>query len=101
MPYIELHAHSHYSFLDGASSPAELAARAAELGMPALALTDHQGLYGAIQHREACRAAGIQPIYGAEITLAPERRAGRALFGRAAATAGASVTWKRIASNSG
>ncbi|MCB0217069.1 MAG: DNA polymerase III subunit alpha [Chloroflexi bacterium] len=90
MPYIELHAHSHYSFLDGASSPAELAARAAELGMPALALTDHQGLYGAIQHREACRAAGIQPIYGAEITLAPERRAGRALFGRAAATAGAS-----------
>ncbi len=82
MAYIELHAHSHFSFLDGASSPAELAARAAELDMPALALTDHQGLYSAIRHREACRAAGIRPIYGAEITLAPEARPARAVFGQ-------------------
>jgi len=46
--YAELHCHSHYSFLDGASPPEDLAQRAAELGQPALALTDRQGLYGAV-----------------------------------------------------
>ena len=75
-PYVELHCHSHFSFLDGASSPAELAARAAELGMPALALTDHQGVYGAVQLREACREQGIAPVYGAEVSLAPDAPAG-------------------------
>ncbi|MBK6768887.1 MAG: error-prone DNA polymerase [Ardenticatenales bacterium] len=69
--YIELHAHSNYSFLDGASPPEALAARAAALGMPALALTDHQGLYGAVKFRNACRDVGIKAIYGAEITVAP------------------------------
>jgi len=67
--YIELHLHTHYSLLDGASAPGDLARRAAELGMPAMAVTDHQGLYGAIKFRGACRAAGIRPIYGAEVTL--------------------------------
>lgn len=75
-PYVELHCHSHFSFLDGASSPAELAARAAELGMPALALTDHQGVYGAVQLREACREQGILPVYGAEVDVAPDAAAG-------------------------
>ncbi len=67
--YVELHLHTHYSFLDGASAPADLAARAADLGMPALAITDHQGLYGAVKFRNACRDYGIQPIYGAEVAV--------------------------------
>ncbi len=82
--YIELHAHSNHSFLDGASPPEALVERAAALGMPALALTDHQGLYGAVKFRNACRAAGVAPIYGAEITLAPWPGGGRAAAGRAA-----------------
>ena len=68
--YIELHCHSHYSLLDGASSPQALLDRAAELGYPALALTDHNGLYGAIPFYLAARERGIRPIIGAEVTLA-------------------------------
>src|SRR6185437_710904 len=52
-PYVELHAHSAYSFLDGASLPEELAARAAELGYDALALTDHDGVYGSLEFAHA------------------------------------------------
>ena len=69
--YVELHAHSAYSFLDGASRPEELAARALELGYPALALTDHDGLYGSMEFARFARAHGLQPITGAELTLAP------------------------------
>jgi error-prone DNA polymerase len=68
--YAELHCHSHYSLLDGASAPEALAARAAELGLPALALTDHDGLYGAVAFWRAARALSVQPIIGAELTLA-------------------------------
>src|SRR5213080_288763 len=68
-PYVELHAHSAYSFLDGASLPEELAARAAELGYEALALTDHDGLYGSMEFAQAAKAFGIRPITGAEVTL--------------------------------
>jgi error-prone DNA polymerase len=68
--YIELHAHSNYSFLDGASSPHSLVAQATKHSMPALALTDHDGLYGMIQFILASREAGIQPIIGAELTMA-------------------------------
>lgn len=71
VPYVELHAHSGYSFLDGASHPEELVLRAVELGYPALALTDHQGLYGSMEFARAAREAGVQPITGAELTLAP------------------------------
>jgi error-prone DNA polymerase len=67
--YAELHCHSYFSFLDGASSPEELVARASELGLPALALTDHDGLYGAMRFQRAALAAGIKPIFGAEVTL--------------------------------
>ncbi|HET7035231.1 MAG TPA: error-prone DNA polymerase [Thermomicrobiaceae bacterium] len=67
--YVELHLHSAFSFLDGASLPEELVARAGELGYRALALTDHDGLYGAMEFARAARAAGIQPITGAELTL--------------------------------
>ncbi len=67
--YVELHAHSYYSLLDGASSPEALVAQAATLGMPALALTDHDAVYGAVSFVEAARQAGIKPILGAELTL--------------------------------
>ncbi|MBT8218071.1 MAG: PHP domain-containing protein, partial [Acidimicrobiia bacterium] len=62
--YAELHAHSNYSFLDGASWPAELVERAAELGYTALAVTDHDGFYGAVHFNEAARTAGLPAVYG-------------------------------------
>jgi error-prone DNA polymerase len=70
VPYIELHAHSSYSFLDGASLPEELAVSAAELGYPALALTDHDGVYGSLEFAHAAKHFGVRPITGAELTLA-------------------------------
>jgi len=70
MSYAELHAHSAYSFLDGASLPEELAVRAAELGYTALALTDHDGVYGSLEFAHAAKAVGLKPITGAETTLA-------------------------------
>ena len=78
--YAELHAHSAYSFLDGASSPAELAAAAAELGLEALALTDHDNVCGAMEFAHACAGIGVRPIHGAELTVVDEgaRRAGPA-----------------------
>src|SRR5881398_2807163 len=69
MSYVELHCHSSYSFLDGASLPEELAVRAAELGYEALALTDHEGLYGSLEFAHAAKAFGVRPITGAEVTL--------------------------------
>ena len=68
-PYVELHLHSAFSFLDGASLPAELVERAVELGYSALAVTDHNGLHGAMEFAQSAKAAGIQPITGAEVTL--------------------------------
>jgi error-prone DNA polymerase len=68
-PYVELHAHSAFSFLDGASAPEELAEQAAALGHPALALTDHDGLCGSLAFAHAARAAGVRPVTGAELTL--------------------------------
>ncbi|MGH3116479.1 MAG: DNA polymerase III subunit alpha [Gaiellales bacterium] len=70
MGYIELHAHSAYSFLDGASLPEELAVRAAELGYEALALTDHDGVFGSLEFAHAAKAFGVRPITGTEVTLA-------------------------------
>jgi len=69
VPYVELHCHSAYSFLDAASLPEELAARAAELGYEALALTDHDGVYGSLEFAHAAKAFGVRPITGAEVTL--------------------------------
>ncbi len=71
VPYAELHAHSNYSFLDGASHPEELATEAARLGLEALALTDHNGFYGVVRFAEAARAVGLPTVFGAEITLTP------------------------------
>jgi error-prone DNA polymerase len=66
---VELHAHSAYSFLDGTSLPEELAAAAAQLGYDALALTDHDGVYGSLEFAHACRHFGVRAITGAEVTL--------------------------------
>ncbi len=68
-PYVELHAHSGYSFLDGASHPEELVLRAAELGHVALALTDHDGLYGSMEFARAAHEAGLWPVTGVELTV--------------------------------
>jgi len=68
--YIELHCHSAYSFLDGASLPEQLALTAANLGYPALALTDHNGIYGAMAFAQEAKSLGLQAITGAEVTLA-------------------------------
>src|SRR5437879_542728 len=67
--YVELHCHSNFSFLDGAAHPEELVMLAAERGMPALALTDHGGLYGMVRHDTAARRAGVKPIFGCELTV--------------------------------
>jgi error-prone DNA polymerase len=72
--YAELHAHSNFSFLDGASHPEELVAEGARLGLNALALTDHDGLYGVVRFAEAARVAGLATVFGAELTLDLARR---------------------------
>jgi error-prone DNA polymerase len=69
LPYVELHAHSFYSLLDGASEPKELVRRAAELGIEALALTDHDAVYGVVPFSQAAKKQNVRPIFGAEITL--------------------------------
>jgi error-prone DNA polymerase len=69
MNYVHLHIHSQYSFLDGASSMDRLLEKAKALGMPALAITDHDRLTGAVKFYEKARALGIKPIIGAEVTL--------------------------------
>src|SRR3954463_1461852 len=69
MSYVELHCHSTFSFLDGASHPIELIAAAAQQGHRALALTDHDGIYGSMELAPAPEPRGIRPITGAEITL--------------------------------
>src|SRR5215212_1268716 len=67
--YAELHCHTNFSFLDGASAPDELAERGAELGLVGLAVTDHQGLYGVVRAQAAIEEAGLLPILGAELEL--------------------------------
>jgi error-prone DNA polymerase len=73
MTYTELHCHSAYSFLDGASLPEELAATALELGYRTLALTDHNGVHGSMEFAHAARGLGLRPIHGAELSLADGR----------------------------
>ena len=67
--YAELHAHSAFSFLDGASQPEDLAYEAARLGLTALALTDHDGLYGVVRFASAAREVGLPTVFGAELHL--------------------------------
>src|SRR5689334_23394790 len=69
VPYAELHTHSAYSFLDGASTPEELVEEAARLDLRAIALTDHDGLYGVVRFAEAARELDMQTVFGAELSL--------------------------------
>jgi error-prone DNA polymerase len=69
VPYAELHCHSNFSFLDGASHPEELVEEAVRLGLEALALTDHDGMYGVVRFAEAAGRLGMPAIFGAELTL--------------------------------
>src|SRR6266511_968634 len=68
-PFIHLSVRSYFSMKDGALSPEDLAIRAAELGMPAVALTDRDGLYGAARFADACRRVGVRPMFGATLTV--------------------------------
>ncbi len=74
VPYAELHCHSNFSFLDGASHPEELVEQACRLGLDALALTDHDGMYGVVRFAEAARAVGLATVFGAELTIGLTRR---------------------------
>ncbi len=69
MPYAELHAHSSFSVLDGASAPAELAEEAERLGLHALAITDHDGFYGIARFAEAAEHLQVATVFGAELSL--------------------------------
>lgn len=69
VPYAELHAHSSYSFLDGTSSPEELAEEAERLGLHALAITDHDGFYGIVRFAEAAENLQLKTVFGAELSL--------------------------------
>jgi error-prone DNA polymerase len=73
MPYVELHCHSAYSFLDGASQPEELLVAALRHGHGAIALTDHDSLSGSMEFAQGAKALGIKAIHGAEVTLDDER----------------------------
>ncbi|MEQ1873795.1 MAG: error-prone DNA polymerase [Ilumatobacteraceae bacterium] len=77
VPYAELHCHSNFSFLDGASHPEQLAEEAARLGLEALALTDHDGFYGIVRFAEAARTVGLPTVFGAEISLTARGRVAR------------------------
>lgn len=69
--FVHLHVHTEYSLLDGAIRPGDLTRKAAELGMPAVAMTDHGNLFGAVDFYQAAEKAGVKPILGCEIYLAP------------------------------
>ena len=70
-PFVHLHVASGYSMRYGANHPADLVTRAADHGMTALALTDRDGLYGAVKFALACRSAGVRPIFGVDLAIAP------------------------------
>ncbi len=69
MSFVHLHVHTNFSFGDGAGRIDELVGAARRLGMPALAVTDHDGLYGAVRFYQACKAAGVKPVVGVEISV--------------------------------
>ncbi|HZZ48891.1 MAG TPA: error-prone DNA polymerase [Pseudonocardia sp.] len=69
VPYAELHCHSNFSFLDGASHPEKLVEQAAALGLEAIALTDHDGMYGVVRFAEAAAEHGVRTVFGAELSL--------------------------------
>ncbi len=87
MSYVHLHNHTEYSLLDGANSIKKLIAKAVDLKMPALAITDHGNMFGALDFYKACKAAGIKPIIGMEGYLAPGPRQDKSVTGPTGKTA--------------
>ena len=81
MAFTHLHVHTEYSLLDASSKIKELTARAKELGMDSLAITDHGVMYGVIDFYRAAREAGIKPILGCEVYVAPDSRFDKELTG--------------------
>ncbi|MBW4716072.1 error-prone DNA polymerase [Saccharothrix obliqua] len=69
VPYVELHCHSNFSFLDGACHPEELVEAAQQLGLDGIALTDHDGMYGVVRFAEAAKELGVRTVFGAELSL--------------------------------
>jgi error-prone DNA polymerase len=76
VPYAELHCHTNFSFLDGASDPQQLVEEAVRLGLEALAITDHNGFYGVVRFAEAAREYDLKTVFGTELTLSNVERAG-------------------------
>ena len=74
MSFTHLHVHTEYSLLDGSSKIKEITKRAKELGMDSLAITDHGVMYGVIEFYEAAKKAGIKPVLGCEVDVAPGSR---------------------------
>lgn len=70
--FVHLHVHTEYSLLDGAIRCADLAKRCAEWGMPAVAMTDHGVMYGAVEFYQQCKSAGVKPIIGCEMYVSPD-----------------------------
>ena len=77
MSFVHLHVHSEYSLLDGACRIERLVARAKELGQPAVAITDHGVMYGAVNFYKAAKKQGVKPIIGCEVYVAPRRNTDR------------------------
>ena len=74
MSFVHLHVHTEYSLLDGACRIDKVAEAARDMGQTALAITDHGVMYGAVNFYRACKAAGIKPIIGCEVYVAPRSR---------------------------
>ena len=95
-PFVHLHVASGYSLRHGASHPRVLVERAAEHGMDTLALTDRDGAYGVVKFAKACASAGVRPVFGVDLAVAPvvldpaarERRAERSAPGRSSPARG-------------
>ena len=75
MAFVHLHNHTVFSMLDGATRIQDMVNRAVELGMPAVAITDHGSMYGVVDFYKAAKAKGIHPVIGCEVYLAPQRTA--------------------------
>jgi DNA polymerase III subunit alpha len=75
--FVHLHCHSEYSLLDGAARIRDMVGRAKELGMPALAITDHGTMYGVIDFYKEAKKAGVKPVIGCEVYVAPRGRSDR------------------------
>ncbi len=80
--FVHLHVHTHYSLLDGANRIDELVAKAKAMGQPAVAITDHGNMFGAVEFYQAAVAAGIKPILGMEAYIAPGDRRNRDVRGK-------------------